>query len=249
MVRADQLAHAAARLALVSVLLPLGLPAIAHAHLLDEPWRPMMKKGMAFRTDAITFPGWSFDATRLKEGDAIAHDGAGNFAAYCVALGRMLESYVGDSEAPNGRWRCPKLGDRWLSAVHWFHRAMTTTFDFESLVYSGICLDTLANGGKASGIIDMATSVLNREADDPYFDKVPAKSVKQVVKEIYERGRSQISHGTREALRRDYSAERMRAQLFVHDVLSTYGWQVMLHEGAGDEDDLATFLRVERTSP
>lgn len=221
--RADQLARAAARLALVSVLLPIGPPAIAHAHLLDEPWQPIMKKGMTFRTDSVTFPGWSFDSTRLREGDAIAHDGSGDYAAYCVALGRMLDSYVVDGEASSAPWRCPKLGDRWLSAVHWFHRGMTTKLDFEAVTYFGICLDTLANGGKANGIIEVATSVLNLKADDFYFDKQPRVTVKKIVKEIYERGRSQVSHGTQEALRRDYSASRMRAQLFVHNALSAYG--------------------------
>jgi hypothetical protein len=57
-------------------------------------------------------------------------------------------------------------------------------------------LDVLACGGKFTGIISMLTHLTGWKAEDEITTGSSPLSLKRVVKDVYDNGRSQILHGT-----------------------------------------------------
>lgn len=242
--RSNQLARAVARLSLTAILMPLGSQAIRDASLLDEASKPQSRRGMSFRTDKITLPGFSMEWPKLIRGNVIVRNGGAKYSNYKKSLANMLFLYVNTDSSSIRYWKCKKLSDLWLSALHWFQRGMTAELDFEAIVYLGTTLDVLAGGGKNAGIRNVVTTIYGAKASDVLFDGQQAVTIKKFVDQLYDEGRSRLSHGTREGLRDDFTLLRNRAQSVVCSVLYGYGLNLMSYEKMNKKDDLQAFLNT-----
>jgi hypothetical protein len=242
--RSKQWARAAARLSLTAILLPLGSQAVKDASLLDEAGKLRARRGMSFRTDKITLPGFSMEWPKLRRGNVIVRNGGAKYSQYKKALANMLSLYVNTDSSSSGPWKCKRLSDLWLSAMHWFQRGMTAELDFEAIVYFGTTLDVLAGGGKNAGILNVVTTIYGAQPGDVLFQGQHAVTIKQFVDQLYDDGRSRLSHGTREGLRGDFTLLRNRAQSCVCSVIHGYGLNLMSYEKMHKDDDLQAFLNT-----
>lgn len=59
----------------------------------------------------------------------------------------------------------PELCIRWLTALDWYAEAQREETDAIALAKLGISLDTLANGGKAIGIIELMKNLIGIDDD------------------------------------------------------------------------------------
>lgn len=89
----------------------------------------------------------------------------------------------------------PELCIRWLTALDWYAEAQREETDAIALAKLGISLDTLANGGKAIGIIELMKNLIGID-DDGIVKHEPQKiNIRDLVYKLYNDGRSRIVHG------------------------------------------------------
>lgn len=88
------------------------------------------------------------------------------------------------------------LCNRWATALEWLAEGTRDRNDAMGLAKMATCLDILACGGKFKGILDMLCHLLEVPPDHPITSGSNPKTLSEVVKMIYDSGRSQILHGT-----------------------------------------------------
>lgn len=91
----------------------------------------------------------------------------------------------------------PQLASRWATALDWYAEGMRERNDAIALAKIGTCLDVLASGGKLAGILKLLTNLLDVQEDAGFTRGTKKTTLREVVKDIYNSGRSQILHGTR----------------------------------------------------
>jgi len=90
----------------------------------------------------------------------------------------------------------PNLCNRWATALEWLAEGSRDRNDAMALAKMATCLDILACGGKFKGILDMLSHLLEVPPDHPITKGSNPRKLSEVVKMIYDSGRSQILHGT-----------------------------------------------------
>lgn len=90
----------------------------------------------------------------------------------------------------------PNLSNRWATALEWLAEGSRDRNDAMALAKMATCLDILACGGRYKGILDMLSHLLEVPEDHAITTGSNPKQLKEVVKMIYDSGRSQILHGT-----------------------------------------------------
>lgn len=114
-----------------------------------------------------------------------------NNASSLDALSAILRALLEPSAA-----RHPNLAKRWTSALDWFAEGQRERNDAVALAKIGTSLDVLSCGGKFRGILEMLAHLLSlNDATVIVSGRLPL-TLAQVVRNVYERGRSQILHGT-----------------------------------------------------
>lgn len=111
---------------------------------------------------------------------------------YTLAVG----SFLGSEIDPN-LGKCPNLSKRWLTALNWMAEGCREVNDAVAVAKLVTSLDILSCGGKAGGILEMLTNLLEISEGHKVITSPASKTLKKVVDEIYGEGRSQILHGTR----------------------------------------------------
>lgn len=129
------------------------------------------------------------------------------------------------------------LRRRWCDALYWFGEARRSGADFSALVQYGISIDVLAKGGRANGISDMLAGLFGIGVDDKLMKD--GDTVRQIVSDIYEKGRSQFGHGGRPALIEDLPVSRATADSVAARALDLYLDRLRLY---GAADDIDAFL-------
>lgn len=235
----EQWARISARLSLSALLLPFGADAIRRSYFLDEPVRPLREEKLKFKNAQPSSPSFSFRMPNLRSGDFIVEDESG-YKGYKEALSNIFKVYL----TPNSNlWNYPNLAKNWLSSIHWFSRAVKTEFDFESVVNLGTSLDVLTEGGKAKGITDVTASLFKVHKDNNIF-RNPDKTLDNFIKEIYNKGRSRIIHGTREGLRENLSRLRQQGEVLTWNVLLAFGNSLIKYQNdKTGEDNIKSFLK------
>lgn len=238
--RGDQWARAVARLGVVALLAPYGVTSVTHARFADEA-RETQRVHFGYRVDFPSAPGWSWEAPRLEKGDVI-NEKDSEYLAYKDALARLLSTYISPSAARTDAWRCYRLGEIWLSAVHWFYRAVTADLDSEAVVALGTCLNVLGNGLSGGKMSSAISKIIKVGENDVVLQRPVPVTLKELMVDLYSQGRSRVIHGTRDAIKEDYSLLRQRGQSLAINVLLRYWHELFIYEKAGGNDNFGDFL-------
>ncbi len=134
----------------------------------------------------------------------------------------------------------PNLKQRWCDALYWFGEARRDKTEFTALVRYGMCLDVLANGGRAGGIAAMIASFMGQPVMAPLLSD--GSSLKKVVDLLYNDGRSRLGHGTRAALLNDLPFPLPTADSLAQIALERYLTHLMLYIGVDTPDDFLAAL-------
>ena len=106
-------------------------------------------------------------------------------------FGRILNALVDPAST-----KYPNLSKRWATALDWMAEGSREKNDAVALAKIASSLDVLACGGKFSGILDMLTHLTKISDSTVVVNGRKPRTLRQVVKDIYDNGRSQILHGT-----------------------------------------------------
>jgi hypothetical protein len=104
--------------------------------------------------------------------------------------------------------------------MYWFGQARRDRNEFIALVKFGIALDVLAKGLRANGILQLTCALFDKRDSDVITSD--NRALKEIVKTLYEEGRSQIAHGGRLALLQELPIDLRLADGFTARVLANY---------------------------
>lgn len=131
----------------------------------------------------------------------------------------------------------PKLANRWATALDWFSEGHRESSDAIAVAKFGTCLDVLSCGGKYEGIAKMVTHLTGTGEDTQVIQEPQPRTLKQLVKDIYDDGRSKILHGTYFDRLESFARERQRASQLSRVVLIESAMR--LEHYIGDDVDKA----------
>lgn len=94
-------------------------------------------------------------------------------------------------------------------ALFWFWKGCTEENDLMSLVSFAASLESLTGGGKSKAIKKLVEARLGKDEGD---EIVSGTTVRQLIKRIYEVGRSRTLHGTNQDMLHDWSDWRLIAE-------------------------------------
>ncbi|MFD1700130.1 hypothetical protein ACFSB1_12390 [Halopseudomonas phragmitis] len=129
----------------------------------------------------------------------------------------------------------PKLVNRWATALDWFGEGNRESSDTIALAKLGTCLDVLCCGGKNVGIRDMVVHLTGTDGDVQVIGGSRPRTLKQLIKDIYDHGRSQILHGTHYDRLESFAAERKHAAYLARIVLIESAVRLQSYDGLDDE--------------
>jgi hypothetical protein len=109
----------------------------------------------------------------------------------------------------------------------------------------GTSLDVLCNGGKAGGILDMTSNLLDTPQDKIVTKGTNPRTLRKLIEDVYNAGRSKILHGTQYDRLNSYSEIRKLSEQIVRDVLFCAAME--LNSYSGKDEDKA--FRDMRKSP
>lgn len=131
----------------------------------------------------------------------------------------------------------PKLVMRWATGLDWYAEACRDTSDSVAIAKLGTSLDVLSNGGKFVGILEMVTKLLGANENDTVVKGDKPKTLSQLIKQIYDDGRSKVLHGTYYDRLMSLESERKSAEELARMVLISAA--LCLSKYKGDDDDKA----------
>ncbi|GAM02658.1 hypothetical protein, partial [Sphingomonas parapaucimobilis] len=135
-------------------------------------------------------------------------------AAFHVPIGGILRALVEPSGHPH-----PGLASRWATALDWLAEGCREESDAVALAKVGTSLDVLSAGGKYRGILIMVSHLTGLNSGDQVMKAGEPMTLAQVVKKIYDQGRSQILHGTHHDRLKSFARERAQAEQIAISVL------------------------------
>lgn len=128
-----------------------------------------------------------------------------------------------------------KLANRWATALDWYGEGCRESSDAIALAKLGASLDVLCCGGKFNGIRDMVVHLTGTSSDTQVIGGNRPRTLGQLIKDIYDHGRSQILHGTRYDRLESFAAERQYASHLARIVLIESAIRLQHYSGP-DED-------------
>lgn len=140
----------------------------------------------------------------------------------------------------------PQLASRWATALDWYAEGQRERGDAIALTKFGTSLDVLSCGGRFAGILNLLTNLLNTPENTPFIRGTKDSTLRKVVKDIYDRGRSQILHGNRHDRMEAYESDRNAAAYLARLALIESALRLKGYTGA-DEDK--SFLTMPSPPP
>jgi len=147
------------------------------------------------------------------------------------AFAAILEKLVDPSNHSH-----PKLANRWATALDWYGEGSRESSDAIALAKLGTCLDVLCSGGKFTGIRDMVVHLTGTSSDTQVIRGNRPRTLGQIVKDIYDQGRSQILHGTHYDRLESFAMERQYASQLARNALIVSAARLLNYAGL-DEDN------------
>lgn len=105
----------------------------------------------------------------------------------------------------------PKLANRWATALDWYGEGCRESSDAIAVAKLGTCLDVLSCGGRKGGILKMMVHLTGISESTQVVGGMKPRTLKQLVEDIYEHGRSQILHGNHYDRLKSFAIERQHA--------------------------------------
>lgn len=150
--------------------------------------------------------------------------------AIFIIFGEVLQGLATPTEVSH-----PNLSNRWATALEWLAEGSRDRNDAMALAKMVTCLDILACGGRYKGILDMLSHLLEVPEDRAITTGSNPKRLKEVVKMIYDSGRSQILHGTHFKRLLSFQEEKSYAAALAHLALIISAERLAVYTGP-DED-------------
>lgn len=129
----------------------------------------------------------------------------------------------------------PKLANRWATALDWFGEGNRESSDAIALAKLGTCLDVLCCGGKRDGIQYMVAHLTGTASDTQVVRGSRPRTLKELITDIYNSGRSKILHGTHYDRMESFATERQHATYLARIVLIESARRLQKYSGP-DED-------------
>ena len=208
------LAKVACKAALDSLSLCAEDPGLPFQLLLQEDRSFSVEKfSLLAINNSLFLPGSSFRPGIFPPSEELVDDILLNCQPLLDACGAAIAAILDASTHP-----APKLAGRWITALNWFGEGCREEDDAIALTKIASCLDILACGGKYAGILAMLCH-LSQKAADTLIISYPPLTLANLVKKVYDQGRSQILHGSRYDRLEEHSEERGYANLLARFAL------------------------------
>jgi len=139
----------------------------------------------------LWLPGFSLSSRFSKINYAVAIDVIKQNSEIIKAFEKILSSLIDTSNTNQ-----PELCKRWTTALDWYAEGCREQNSAIAVAKIGTSLDVLSCGGKNVGILNMVSHLIKLNENDIIVKGDLSWSLKKLIKEIYDNGRSQILHGT-----------------------------------------------------
>jgi len=155
-----------------------------------------------------------------------------DMAEILQAFAAILEKLVNPSIHQH-----PNLANRWATALDWYGEGCRESSDAIAVAKLGTCLDVLCCGGKKPGILKMVVHLTGVPEATEVVTGILPRTLKQLVEDIYEHGRSQILHGNHYDRLESFATERSQAAYLARITLIEAA--VRLQHYSGPDEDSA----------
>ena len=226
-----KLAKLVGKTALDSISLGLGAIECFHQQALQEERLPPIGSDSFVETNGFLWlPRSSLGKRIPSQTPQRVKQAMIDIAALLPAFAAILEGLVDPSHHKH-----PKLANRWATALDWFGEGNRELSDAIALAKLGTCLDVLACGGKYNGIKDMVVHLTGTSSESQVIRGERSRTLGQLIKDVYDHGRSKILHGTHYDRLQSFAAERQQAAFIARVVLIECALRLQDYDGA-DED-------------
>jgi len=226
-----KLARLVSKTALDAISLGFGAPeCFLQQALQDERLPPAGGSSLVETQGFLWLPGCSLGKRSPSLPPQRVRRALDDMAPILPAFAAILEGLVDPSNHPH-----PKLANRWATALDWFGEGNRESSDAIALAKLGTCLDVLCCGGKNNGIREMVVHLTGTSSDTQVILGSRPRTLKQLVKDIYDQGRSQILHGTHYDRLESFAAERHYAAHLARIVLIESAVRLQRYSGPDEE--------------
>lgn len=241
-----KLAKLVCKTALDTVSLGLGASEFFYQQALyEERLPPLGSTSLMESNGFLWLPGHSLSKRIPHLSADRANQALADMAIILPAFAAILEGLVNPADHKH-----PKLANRWATALDWFGEGNRESSDAIAVAKLGTCLDVLACGGKNEGIAQMVIHLTGTSGDTMVVQGARPRTLKQLVKDIYEDGRSKILHGTHFDRLESFARERQHAAYLARVVLIESAMRLQ-HYSGNDEDKafsrMAAVQNLEQT--
>ncbi|MCG2596710.1 MULTISPECIES: hypothetical protein [Burkholderiales] len=226
-----KLAKLTAKTALDAISLGFGAPEFFQQQALQEERLPPVGTNSLVETKGFLWlPGSSL-------GKRIPSLPPGRVTQALIDLAQILPAFgsILDGLLTPFNHKHPKLANRWATALDWYGEGCRESSDAIALAKLGTCLDVLACGGKNIGIRNMVVHLTGASESTQVVSGSRPRTLGQLVKDIYDSGRSKILHGTHYDRLESFSAERKQAAYLARIVLIETAVRLQNYNGPDDD--------------
>ena len=237
-----KLAKLVCRTALDSISLALGGAEYFHQQTLYEERLPPVGSASLLESNSyLWLPGLTL-GKRIPHlsGDRV-EEALRDMAPFLPAFASILNGLVDPENHTH-----PKLANRWATALDWYGEGNRESSDSIALAKLGTCLDVLACGGKNAGIADMVINITGTDGDTEVVKGDKPLTLRALVREIYETGRSRILHGTYSDRLQPFERERNRAAQLARHVLMESAMRLLQYSGDDGDTSFRSMPPVTR---
>ena len=211
-----QRARMAARSALDSLALVFENTEMHQRFILqDEPALPISYSTLSGASGILRHTGGSKAPRGPYNSPSDAMAVIDEYSDLIKACSRAISATLDSRDHP-----APNLAKRWVTALMWHSDGCRETDDSIAVVKHAACLDILACGRKANGIIQLVASHFGARGEQVLFER-PELTVNQAVSELYNDGRSRVLHGSFADPMKSFKEQRSRATKLARILLRT----------------------------
>ncbi|WP_116137336.1 hypothetical protein [Trinickia diaoshuihuensis] len=231
-----KLAKLTAKTALDAISLGFGVPESFQQQALHEERLPPIGTNSLVETKGFLWlPGSSLGKRIPSLPPSRVKQALIDLASILPAFGEILDGLLTPSNHKH-----PKLANRWATALDWYGEGCRESSDAIALAKLGTCLDVLACGGKNIGIRDMVVHLTGTSESTQVVSGSHPRTLGQLVKDIYDSGRSKILHGTHYDRLESFSVERKQAAYLARIVLIETAVRLQNYNGSDDDKAFRT---------
>lgn len=236
-----KLAKLVCKTALDALSLGLGASEFFHQQALyEERLPPFRNNSLTESNGYLWLPGSSMSKRIPHLSGDRTSQALADIAIILPAFASILDGLVNPVDHKH-----PKLANRWATALDWFGEGNRESSDAIAVAKLGTSLDVLACGGKNAGISQMVTHLIETPGNTQVIKGPRPRTLSELVKDIYEDGRSKILHGTHFDRLESFAHERQHAAYLARVVLIESAFRLQHYSGNDEEKAFRTMPAVE----